>query len=192
MNNQLVGVLALQGNFSAHVRLFKLLGVDAQLVKHPSEIDEISALVIPGGESTTMLKFFEEYPFVAAIKRLHKRGGTIMGTCAGAILLAKEVEPVQDSLGLMNISVIRNAYGRQLSSCIREGLFVEQNNSVECIFIRAPKINGFKDSVKVIVRCGEDVVCVEENRCLVATFHPELSSDTRLHQHFLAMSALSS
>lgn len=187
VSNKSVGILALQGDFLAHAAMLGLLGVDATLVKHPNEIETLSALLIPGGESTAMLKFFEEYPFAAAIKTMHQRGGVIMGTCAGAILLAKQVEPAQDSLALMNISVTRNAYGRQLSSCIRQGVFIEQDDTLECVFIRAPKITGFGDSVKVIVKCDDDVVCVEDNRCIVATFHPELSSDIRLHQHFLAM-----
>ena len=95
---------------------------------------------------------------------------------------------MQESLALMDIRVTRNAYGRQLSSCIRQGVFEEQNDSLECVFIRAPKITRFGNSAKVIVKCDDEVVCVEENRCIAATFHPELSADTRLHQHFLAMS----
>lgn len=189
VNNKSIGVLALQGDFDAHVQKLKSLGVDSVLVKEPEQLKTLRGLIIPGGESTTMLKFLEQKNFLQTLKNFYDSGGAIFGTCAGAILLAAEVDPYQESLKLLNISVKRNAYGRQLSSAIKQGQykFFDENDTCECVFIRAPKIETYSDEVEVLVECEGEVVSVIQNRCMAATYHPELSADNKLHQRFLSL-----
>jgi len=177
-----IGVLALQGDFDAHRRRLEELGAEVVLVKKPEELDEIDGLVIPGGESSTLLKLLGE----AGFEKLKQfvRTKPAFGTCAGAILLANEVEnPQQRSLGALDITVRRNAYGRQIDSSIREGRF--QNSPIEMVFIRAPKIERVGERVEVIATEGNDPVLVRQGKTLAATFHPELSEDRRIHQFFL-------
>jgi pyridoxal 5'-phosphate synthase pdxT subunit len=177
-----IGVLALQGDFDAHRKRLEELGAEVVLVKKPEQFDEIEGLVIPGGESGTFLKLLGE----AGFERLKEfvRAKPTLGTCAGAILLAKEVEnPVQNGLGAIDISVRRNAYGRQIDSSIREGMF--RGEPTEMVFIRAPKIGRLGPNVEVLAREGNDVVAVRQGKALAATFHPELSDDRRVHQAFL-------
>lgn len=186
-----VGVLALQGDFAAHGAALERAGATPVYVRQRSQLGEISALVIPGGESTTMLKLlrFEDWlGDLAAFGRRHP----VFGTCAGAILLATEVSnPAQESLALLDISIERNAYGRQLDSRV-VGLTPEPDleartapGKLEAVFIRAPIIRRVGKSVKVLARYNGDPVLVEEGRHLVATFHPELTSDVRVHRLFL-------
>src|SRR3954452_12211337 len=179
-----IGVLALQGDFDAHRRRLEELGAKVVLVKKPEQLDEIDGLVIPGGESSTFLKLLGE----AGFERLKKfvRLKPTFGTCAGAILLAREVEnPAQQGLGAIDIGVRRNAYGRQINSSIREGVF--GGSPIEMVFIRAPKISRVGPEVKTVASEGNDPVAVAQGKTLVATFHPELSADTRIHQYFLDM-----
>jgi pyridoxal 5'-phosphate synthase pdxT subunit len=179
-----IGVLALQGDFDAHRRRLEELGAKVVLVKKPEQLDEIDGLVIPGGESSTFLKLLGE----AGFERLKEfvRLKPTFGTCAGAILLAREVEnPAQQGLGAIDIGVRRNAYGRQIDSSIREGLFGE--SPIEMVFIRAPRISRVGPEVKTVASEGNDPVAVAQGKTLVATFHPELSADTRIHQYFLDM-----
>ena len=179
-----VGVLALQGDFDAHRRRLEELGAEVVLVKKPEELDDIDGLVIPGGESGTFLKLLGEDGF--AKLREFVRAKPTFGTCAGAILLANEVEnPKQAGLGALDITVRRNAYGRQIDSSIREGRFL--NNPIEMVFIRAPKIERVGTGVEVIATEGNDPVLVRKGRTLAATFHPELSDDPRIHQYFLEL-----
>jgi pyridoxal 5'-phosphate synthase pdxT subunit len=184
-----IGVLALQGDFDAHRRRLEELGAKVLLVKKPEQLDEIDGLVIPGGESGTFLKLLGEKGF-AKLKEFVRLKPTF-GTCAGAILLAKEVEnPSQAGLGALDIRIRRNAYGRQIDSSIREGklLPVLAGNShapVEMVFIRAPKIEHVGDGVEVLATEGKDPVVVRQGRTMAATFHPELSEDKRIHQAFL-------
>lgn len=179
-----VGVLALQGDFDAHRRRLEELGAEVVLVKKPGQLDDIAGLVIPGGESGTFLKLLGEEGF--AKLRDFVRAKPTFGTCAGAILLASEVEnPQQAGLGALDITVRRNAYGRQIDSSIREGLFL--NNPIEMVFIRAPKIERVGTGVEVIATEGKDPVLVREGKTLAATFHPELSDDRRIHQYFLEL-----
>lgn len=182
-----IGVLALQGDFDAHRRRLEELGVRAVLVKKPGQLDEIDGLVIPGGESGTFLKLLGEEGF-EKLKQFVRMKPTF-GTCAGAILLAKEVEnPAQQGLGAIDISIRRNAYGRQIDSSIREGKFSLDKRAaspLEMVFIRAPKIERVGDQVEVIATEGEDPVAVRQGRSMAATFHPELSADPRVHQAFL-------
>lgn len=185
-----IGVLALQGDFDAHRRRLEELGAEVVLVKKPNQFDEIDGLVIPGGESGTFLKLLGEAGF-EKLKQFVRLKPTF-GTCAGAILLATEVEnPAQHGLGALNIRIRRNAYGRQIDSSIREGKLVRDlegkmlNSPIEMVFIRAPKISHVGDGVEVLATEGSDPVAVRQGRAMAATFHPELSDDTRIHQTFL-------
>jgi 5'-phosphate synthase pdxT subunit len=194
----IIGVLALQGDFDAHRRRLEELGAQVVLVKKPEQLDQIDGLVIPGGESGTFLKLLGDAGF-EKLKQFVKAKPTF-GTCAGAILLASEVEnPPQAGLGALNIRVRRNAYGRQIDSSIREGKFVadlhralktDSNSSLdhsplEMVFIRAPKIVHVGEGVEVLATEGNDPVAVLQGRAMAATFHPELSDDPRIHQAFL-------
>jgi 5'-phosphate synthase pdxT subunit len=182
-----IGVLALQGDFDAHRRRLEELGAEVVLVKKPAQLDEIDGLVIPGGESGTFLKLLGEEGF-EKLKEFVRSKPTF-GTCAGAILLASEVEnPKQAGLGAIDIAIRRNAYGRQLDSSIREGRFIPDklgNFPLEMVFIRAPKIERVGPNVEVLATEGKDPVAVRQGRVMAATFHPELSDDTRVHQTFL-------
>jgi pyridoxal 5'-phosphate synthase pdxT subunit len=177
-----IGVLALQGDFDAHRRRLEELGAQVVLVRKTEQLDEIDGLIIPGGESSTFLKLLGE----AGVEKLKEfvRLKPTFGTCAGAILLAKEIEnPKQIGLGAIDIAVRRNAYGRQVDSSIREGSF--QGSPIEMVFIRAPKISHMGPDVEVIATEGQDPVMVRQDNVMAATFHPELSSDGRIHQVFL-------
>lgn len=177
-----IGVLALQGDFDAHRRRLEELGAEVVLVKKPEQLDGIAGLVIPGGESSTFLKLLGEDGF--ARLREFVRTRPTFGTCAGAILLAREVEnPKQVGLGALDIRVRRNAYGRQMDSSIREGRFL--NDPMEMVFIRAPKIERVGEGVEVIAVESQDPVMVRKGKTLAATFHPELSENPRVHQYFL-------
>jgi len=179
-----IGILALQGDFDAHRKRLEELGAKAVLVKKPEQLDEIDGLVIPGGESSTFLKLLGEKGFEKL--REFVRVKPTFGTCAGAILLAKEVEnPKQRGLGVLDIGIRRNAYGRQVDSSIREGKFL--GDPTEMVFIRAPKIERVGPAVEVIATEGRDPVAVRQGRIMAATFHPELSEDSRVHRAFLEM-----
>jgi 5'-phosphate synthase pdxT subunit len=183
----IIGVLALQGDFDAHRRRLRELGAEVVLVKKPEQLDEIDGLIIPGGESGTFLKLLG----VAGFEKLKEfvRMKPTFGTCAGAILLAAEVEnPAQAGLGALNIRIRRNAYGRQIDSSIREGKFRNgghRESPLEMVFIRAPKIVHVGLDVEVLATEGDDPVAVRQGSAMAATFHPELSADTRVHQAFL-------
>jgi pyridoxal 5'-phosphate synthase pdxT subunit len=166
------------------------------LVKKPEQLDHIDGLIIPGGESGTFLKLLGEAGFEKLKQFVHAK--PTFGTCAGAILLATEVEnPPQDGLGALNIRIRRNAYGRQIDSSIREGKFLARETSgdphdaalrdsaLEMVFIRAPKIVHVGEGVEILATEGTDPVVVRQGRAMAATFHPELSADTRVHRAFL-------
>jgi 5'-phosphate synthase pdxT subunit len=177
-----IGVLALQGDFDAHRRRLEELGAEVVLVRKPEQLDDIEGLVIPGGESGTFLKLLGEEGF-AKLKQFVRLKPTF-GTCAGAILLATEVEnPQQAGLGALDIGVRRNAYGRQIDSSIREGKLGD--TPIEMVFIRAPKISRIGPGVEVLATEGSDPVAVRQGNVMAATFHPELSEDTRVHRAFL-------
>jgi pyridoxal 5'-phosphate synthase pdxT subunit len=187
-----IGVLALQGDFDAHRRRLEELGTHVVLVKKPEQLDEIDGLVIPGGESGTFLKLLGP----AGFEKLKQfvRAKPTFGTCAGAILLASEVEnPPQAGLGALNMRVRRNAYGRQIDSSIREGkLLLDldgqlKDSPLEMVFIRAPKISSVGEGVEVLAMEGNDPVVVRQGSAMAATFHPELSDDPRIHQLFLSL-----
>src|SRR5271166_1890035 len=183
-----IGVLALQGDFDAHRRRLEELGAEVVLVKKPEQLDGLDGLVIPGGESGTFLKLLGEEGFEKLKQFVHAK--PTFGTCAGAILLATEVEnPSQKGLGALNIRIRRNAYGRQIDSSIREGRLVSESGEspLEMVFIRAPKIEHVGQGVEILATEGEDKtpVAVRQGRVMAATFHPELSDDPRIHQTFL-------
>jgi len=177
-----IGVLALQGDFDAHRLRLEELGAEVVLVKKPEQLDGIDGLVIPGGESGTFLKLLGEAGF-EKLKQFVRVKPTF-GTCAGAILLASEVEnPKQSGLGAIDIRIRRNAYGRQIDSSIREGKL--GNSPLEMVFIRAPKIERVGPGVEVIATEGADPVAVRQGKIMAATFHPELTDDPRIHRAFL-------
>jgi len=177
-----MGVLALQGDFDAHRRRLEELGTEVVLIKKAEQLNDIDGLIIPGGESGTFLKLLGKDGFTK-LKDFVQAKPTF-GTCAGCILLATDVEnPQQAGLGALDITVRRNAYGRQIDSSIREGRFL--NHPIEMVFIRAPKIERVGDSVEVIATEGKSPVLVRQGTTLAATFHPELSDDRRIHQYFL-------
>jgi pyridoxal 5'-phosphate synthase pdxT subunit len=186
-----VGVLAIQGDFEAHRRALERAGADAVEVRKAVELDSLDGLIIPGGESTTMLKILSDERMLEPL-RSYGESRPVFGTCAGAILLASEVaNPPQYSLGLMDIGVERNAYGRQLDSRVvriePEPEFAGRAGAegLEAVFIRAPIIRRIGPGVCVYLRYGGDPVLVGQGRHLAATFHPELSSDERVHRMFL-------
>jgi pyridoxal 5'-phosphate synthase pdxT subunit len=179
-----IGVLALQGDFDAHRRRLQELGAEVVLVKKPEQLDEVDALVIPGGESTTFLKLLGD----AGFQKLKEfvRAKPTFGTCAGAILLAREVQnPPQPGLGVLDVSIRRNAYGRQVDSSIRMTPSKLGPEPLEMVFIRAPKFEDLGPQVEVLASESGDPVLVRQGSVLAATFHPELSDDKRVHQYFL-------
>lgn len=184
-----IGVLALQGDFEAHRVALERAGAEAVEVRTAAGLREVDGLVIPGGESTTMLKLIEAEELFEPLREFGQ-SKPVFGTCAGAILLAKEVlSPQQQSLGLVDLTVERNAYGRQIDSRIvtlhpahSSGL----PESLEAVFIRAPIIRRIGKGVEVLAEYGDHAVLVEQGRHLIATFHPELTADASIHRRFLA------
>jgi len=190
MNNghKPIGVLAIQGDFAMHAKMLERIGEPHKLVKQASELAEVGGLIMPGGESTTMLKFFSKEGMGKAIRDFVTVGRPVFGTCAGAILLAKEVlNPTQEKLGLLDITIERNAYGRQVDSSVRQGECPELvSRPVEMVFIRAPIIRRVGESVRVLGRCDGLPVLVEQGDVLAATFHPELTEDETVHRYFIS------
>jgi pyridoxal 5'-phosphate synthase pdxT subunit len=182
-----IGVLAIQGDYEAHKARLEQLGAEVTLVRKPGQLDEIDAIIIPGGESSTFLNFLVERGFLEKLRDFVRTKPTF-GTCAGAILLAKDVEnPPQTSLGALDIRVRRNAYGRQKESSIREAKTQLGDRPLEMVFIRAPRIVGTGKGVEVLATESGDPVLVRQGKIMAATFHPELSADTRVHQEFLKL-----
>jgi len=189
MNNghKPIGVLAIQGDFGLHAKMLERMGESYRLVKHASDLAEVGGLIMPGGESTTMLKFLSKEGMGEAIKEFVATGKPVFGTCAGAILLAKEVSnPAQERLGLLDITIERNAYGRQVDSSVRQGECPGLSpRPLEMVFIRAPIIRRVGEGVRVLGRCDGLPVLVEQRNVLAATFHPELTEDETVHQYFI-------
>ncbi len=185
-----VGILAVQGDFEAHGQMLSRLGVEHIFVRTPPGLANLEGLVLPGGESSTHLKFLTEGGLLDAIRELARRGGALFGTCAGAILLAREVKnPPQTSLGLADISVARNAYGRQVASQVLWGPSKLKEAPLEMVFIRAPLIERVGSGVEVLAESEGRPVLVRQDKVLAATFHPELTEDTTVHEYFLQMCA---
>jgi 5'-phosphate synthase pdxT subunit len=182
-----IGVLAIQGDYEAHKARLEQLGAEVMLVRKPEQLDAIDGIVIPGGESSTFLNFLAEHGFLEKLRDFVSTKPTF-GTCAGAILLARQVEnPPQQSLEAMDIRIRRNAYGRQIDSSIRQAQSKLGDKPLEMVFIRAPKIVSTGKGVDVLATSGGDPVLVRQGKIMAATFHPELSEDTRVHQEFVKM-----
>ena len=181
-----IGVLALQGDFEAHRRRLEELGAEVVLVRKPEQFDDIDGLVIPGGESSTFLKLLGEKGFQKLSDFVHTK--PTFGTCAGAILLAKQVEnPHQTGLNAIDMTIRRNAYGRQIDSSIVDVVTSLGEDPLEMVFIRAPRIEEIGDDVEVLAKRDGDPVLVRKGKVMAATFHPELSDDTRVHGEFLKL-----
>jgi 5'-phosphate synthase pdxT subunit len=178
-----VAVLALQGDFEAHRRRLAQIGLASFEARRPRDLEAASGVVLPGGESTTLWKFFEKEPWEEAFRAFARSGKPILGTCAGAIVLARAVSsPVQKGLGLLDIEVERNAYGRQADSFVGEVEAPSLGGPLPAVFIRAPKIRKVGSGVEVLGKVGEDPVLVRQGSIVAATFHPELTADTRVHE----------
>ena len=186
----MIGILGLQGAFAAHGSALDELEVENRVVKKPAEVDAVNGLIIPGGESTTLLKLMESYDFWGTLKAFVESGRPVMGTCAGMILLAREVvNPPQASLGCIDITVERNSYGRQRESFEATGTVDVGDGArdLPMIFIRAPRIQRLRPGVEALAHCGDDCVMARQGHILVASFHPELTDDLTVHRYFLEM-----
>lgn len=182
-----IGVLALQGAYEAHAERLRQLGARTSLIKKPEQLTDIEGLVIPGGESTTFLKHLERGGFFDVLQQF-VQDKPVFGTCAGAILLAKDVRnPEQQSLGVLDIAIERNAYGRQNDSRILLSPTTLPGGPLETVYIRAPRIAQVGAAVETLAERDGDPTLVRQGLILAATFHPELSPDTRVHALFLAM-----
>jgi 5'-phosphate synthase pdxT subunit len=185
-----VGVLALQGDFAAHGRVLDALGIQWCEVRTPQELSNVDALILPGGESSTLIKLLHSSSLWTALQTFHAAGRPLFGTCAGLILLAQDTRcPKQESLGFIDIVAARNAYGRQIDSFIDYGQTLAPEEigaeSLQMVFIRAPKIVQLGPQVAPLATCRGEVVLARQAHVLVATFHPELADDHWVHQYFL-------
>jgi pyridoxal 5'-phosphate synthase pdxT subunit len=183
-----IGVLAIQGDYEAHARMLKRLGAEPVFVRTPADLKDLRGLILPGGESTTHMKVMKEEGLLDAIQNFAAAGGAFFGTCAGTILLAREVHnPDQASLGLLDATVLRNGYGRQLASDVHFGASKIKDEPLEMVFIRAPIIASLGKGVRVLAEYEGHPVLVEQGRVMAATFHPELTDDTTIHERFLKL-----
>jgi pyridoxal 5'-phosphate synthase pdxT subunit len=183
-----IGVMALQGDFAAHAKVLAGLSAEVVEVRRVEALSGVDGLVIPGGESTTLLNLMADEPWFPALRDFHARGGALMGTCAGAILLAREVTgPEQASVGILDASVVRNGFGRQVESFETTLDAPDVGGAIRAVFIRAPRFTRLGPAVEVLARFGGEPVLVREGRVLALTFHPELTPDARLHDYFLSM-----
>lgn len=181
-----VGILALQGAVAEHALAVKKCGGQAIFIRKPEELSLINSLIIPGGESTTIGKLMVAYNFIQPLKKLINEGLPVFGTCAGLILLAKKiVEGNQPLLGLMDIKVKRNAFGRQIASFEADLKISNWEKPFPGVFIRAPWIEEVGEDVKILAKYNEKIVMTQQNNMLVAAFHPELTNDLRVHKYFL-------
>jgi len=184
-----IGVLALQGAAAEHIQMLSALGAEALPVRLPSELDGLDALIIPGGESTTISKLLSDYGLMEPIRRLAKKGFPIFGTCAGLVLLAKKVPNLQmESIGVMDIEVERNAFGRQVDSFEADlKIPALHNGTFHGVFIRSPIIEKTERGVEVLCQLNGKPVAVRQGKLLACAFHPELTDDLRLHKYFLKL-----
>ncbi|GIP55590.1 pyridoxal 5'-phosphate synthase glutaminase subunit PdxT [Paenibacillus vini] len=183
-----VGVLALQGAVAEHIRSIESAGAEGVVVKHPEQLDELEGLIIPGGESTTIGKLMRKYGFIEAIRYFAEKGKPIFGTCAGLIVMAKEIEGGEEAhLELMNIRVSRNAFGRQRESFETDLDVKGLEKPLRAVFIRAPLITEVGKDVEVLSTYKDEIVTARQGHLLVSSFHPELTDDYSLHGYFLEM-----
>jgi pyridoxal 5'-phosphate synthase pdxT subunit len=187
-NGMKIGIVAIQGDYEAHAKVLERLGVAHTFVRTPGDLAGLAGVILPGGESTTHLKVMTDEGLFDALKRFAAADGAFFGTCAGTILLAKEVHgPVQASLGFLDASVLRNGYGRQLASDVHMGQTRLRAQPLEMVFIRAPIIDRVGAGVEILAEDAGHPVLVREGKILAATFHPELSDDTAVHEYFVRM-----
>lgn len=178
----------MQGDFEAHAAMLEGMGIDSVEVRTPADMEGVDGLILPGGESTTQLQFLQEEGLSRAIKQFAADGHAVFGTCAGAILLATEVQnPKQDSLGLLDMTVSRNGYGRQIASDVFSAPSKLKSDPLEMVFIRGPVIERTGPEVEVLARHAGKPAIVQKGRILATTFHPELTSDTTVHEYFLKL-----
>lgn len=188
-----IGVLALQGAFREHRQRLETLGAPVKEVRLPADLHGLCGLIIPGGESTTMARLMTDYALWQPVRDFYARGGALWGTCAGAILLARDVQGappqfgVQDSLGLMNIQVRRNAFGRQVDSFTTPLTVTGLEQPFPAVFIRAPVIESVGEGVEILAEHDGQVVLARQGRLMASSFHPELTLDPRLHELFLEL-----
>ena len=183
-----IGIVAIQGDYEAHAKVLERLGVEHKFVRTPPNLSGLAGVILPGGESTTQLKVMTEEGLFDALKKFAAADGAFFGTCAGTILLAKEVHgPSQASLGLLDASVLRNGYGRQVASDVHMGQTKLRAQPLEMVFIRAPIIQSVGSAVEILAEDAGHPVLVREGKILAATFHPELSDDTAVHEYFVRM-----
>jgi pyridoxal 5'-phosphate synthase pdxT subunit len=184
----IIGILAIQGDFEAHAHTLERMGVKYVFVRTPGDLKSVDGLILPGGESTTHMKLLAETGLDEAIQKMAGNGGAFFGTCAGAILMALEVKaPEQKSLGLLDMTVVRNAYGRQLSSDVLTLPTKLREEPMEMVFIRAPVIEKTGAGVEVLAEREGKPVLVRQGKVMASTFHPELTSETAIHEHFLKL-----
>jgi len=183
-----IGIVAIQGDYEAHAKVLERLGAEHKFVRTPANLSGLAGVILPGGESTTQLKVMTEEGLFDALKKFAAADGAFFGTCAGTILLAKEVHgPSQASLGLLEASVLRNGYGRQVASDVHMGQTKLRAQPLEMVFIRAPIIQSVGSAVEILAEDAGHPVLVREGKILAATFHPELSDDTTVHEYFVRM-----
>lgn len=187
-----IGVLAIQGDFAAHMATLHEAGAEVHEVRKAAELRQVDGLVIPGGESTTLLKFIlnPNLGYIEAFQEFHQAGKPLFGTCAGLILVAKDVlNPAQFSLGFIDVGVERNSYGRQKESfeTVGESYLEGTAKPLKMVFIRAPRITRLGAQVDLLATCHEEPVIARQGNILVATFHPELTGDLTVHRYFLEM-----
>lgn len=188
-----IGILAVQGDFAAHARMLADLGAETVEVRTPADLEGCDGLILPGGESTTQLQFLQEEGLDKAIRKFAADEHPIFGTCAGAILLASNVKnPKQDSLGLLDMTVLRNGYGRQVHSDVVTGKTTLHDEPLEMVFIRAPVIERIGNGVEVLAEYAGKPALVQKGKVMAAAFHPELTTDTTVHRRFLDLAKSSS
>jgi pyridoxal 5'-phosphate synthase pdxT subunit len=184
-NTPRIGVLAIQGDYAAHAEALGLAGAEPVEVRKPEELTGIDGLILPGGESTTILRFLEKNDFLTRLREFCLTQ-PVFGTCAGAILLSREVRnPAQVSLGALDAVAERNAYGRQIDSAILTAETELPGGPLEMVFIRAPRLTELGARVEVLAKRNDDPVLVRQGKVMAATFHPELSADGRVHRYFV-------
>jgi 5'-phosphate synthase pdxT subunit len=181
-----IGILALQGDFGLHRQALSRLGIASRDVRRPEDLDGLGGVILPGGESSTMLRLMDGTPMEEAMAAFHERGGALFGTCAGLILLAAAVTaPAQRSLALLDVDVQRNGYGRQIDSFETDLAWPGEEAPLRGVFIRAPRITRVGPNVAVLIERGGEPQLVRAGRVLAATFHPEATEDPRVHRYFV-------
>jgi pyridoxal 5'-phosphate synthase pdxT subunit len=183
-----IGILALQGDYEAHAKVLDRIGVEHRYVRTVEELKGLDGIILPGGESTVQLKVMTEDGLFEPLKKFGADGGPVYGTCAGAILLAREVHgPPQTSLGLLDATILRNGYGRQLASDVHMVQTKLRNTPLEMVFIRAPIFESLGKEVQVLAEDAGHPVLVRQRNILASTFHPELTDDSTIHEYFVKM-----